>query len=46
MISAYAQAKDDAAFQAELAGLLKDYSGRPTPLYFAKRFSWGRSRVD
>ena len=37
--AAYAQAKDDAAFQAELAGLLKDYCGRPTPLYFAKRLT-------
>src|SRR3984957_12492610 len=29
----------DAAFQAELADLLKDYAGRPTPLYFAKRLT-------
>ena len=35
----YDKAKDDAAFQAELAGLLKDYAGRPTPLYFAKRLT-------
>ncbi len=35
----YEIAKSDAAFQAELAGLLKDYAGRPTPLYFAKRLS-------
>ncbi|TXK51917.1 tryptophan synthase subunit beta [Pontibacter qinzhouensis] len=27
------------AFQEELQGLLKDYVGRPTPLYFAKRLS-------
>lgn len=26
-------------FQEELQGLLKDYVGRPTPLYFAKRLS-------
>jgi tryptophan synthase beta chain len=26
-------------FQAEFAALLKDYAGRPTPLYFAKRLS-------
>jgi tryptophan synthase beta chain len=37
--AAYAVAKEDEAFQAELAGLLKDYCGRPTPLYFAKRLS-------
>ena len=36
---AYEAAKADAAFQAELAGLLKDFAGRPTPLYYAKRLS-------
>jgi tryptophan synthase beta chain len=35
----YDAAKADAAFQAELANLLKDYAGRPTPLYFAKRLT-------
>jgi hypothetical protein len=35
----YEAAKNDAAFQAELAGLLKDYAGRPTPLYLAKRLT-------
>jgi len=35
----YEIAKADAAFQAELAGLLKDFAGRPTPLYFAKRLT-------
>ena len=35
----YDAAKNDAAFQAELAGLLKDYAGRPTPLYLAKRLT-------
>ena len=29
----------DKRFVAELGGLLKDYAGRPTPLYYAKRFS-------
>ncbi|MDW5265864.1 MULTISPECIES: tryptophan synthase subunit beta [Acidobacteriaceae] len=37
--AAYAQAKDDPAFQAELADLLHNYCGRPTPLYFAKRLT-------
>jgi tryptophan synthase beta chain len=37
--AAYADAQKDVAFQAELAGLLKDYCGRPTPLYFAKRLT-------
>jgi len=37
--AAYAEAQKDATFQAELDGLLKDYVGRPTPLYFAKRLT-------
>jgi tryptophan synthase beta chain len=37
--AAYAQAKDDPAFQSELADLLHNYCGRPTPLYFAKRLT-------
>jgi tryptophan synthase beta chain len=36
---AYALAQADPAFHAELDGLLKDYVGRPTPLYFAKRLT-------
>jgi tryptophan synthase beta chain len=36
---AYALAKEDSAFQAELADLLHNYCGRPTPLYFAKRLT-------
>jgi tryptophan synthase beta chain len=36
---AYAKAQADTAFQEELAGLLKNYCGRPTPLYFAKRLT-------
>lgn len=30
---------EDASFQAEFAQLLKDYVGRPSPLYLAKRLS-------
>jgi tryptophan synthase beta chain len=37
--TAYLAARDDPAFQAELADLLHNYAGRPTPLYFAKRLS-------
>jgi len=37
--TAYLAARDDPAFQAELAELLHNYAGRPTPLYFAKRLS-------
>jgi len=35
----YLVARDDAAFHAELERLLKDYVGRPTPLFFAKRLT-------
>jgi len=37
--AAYEEARADAAFQAELARLLADYAGRPTPLYHAARLS-------
>ena len=36
---AYRQSCRDAAFKAELNALLKDYAGRPTPLYFASRLT-------
>ena len=36
---AYARAKADPAFQAELAGFLTHYVGRPSPLYFAERLT-------
>ena len=36
---AYLATKTDSAFQAELSDLLKNYAGRPTPLYLAKRLS-------
>ena len=35
----YARAKADPAFQHELAELLRDFAGRPTPLYFAARLT-------
>lgn len=35
----YLQIMDDPAFKAEVAALLKDYVGRPTPLFFAERLS-------
>ena len=37
--SAYLATKEDAAFQAELNGLLTHYVGRPSPLYFAERLT-------
>ncbi len=44
---AYLAARDDPAFRAELEALLRDYAGRPTPLYFARRLSerMGGARV-
>ncbi len=39
LTAAYAEAKADPAFQAEIDRLAKDYVGRPTPLYEATRFS-------
>ena len=36
---AYAAALGDEAFQAELRALQVNYVGRPTPLYYAKRFT-------
>jgi len=36
---AYFAIKDDASFKAEYYDLLKNYVGRPSPLYFAKRLS-------
>jgi tryptophan synthase beta chain len=36
---AYFEARRDPEFRAELDDLLKNYAGRPTPLYFAKRLS-------
>jgi tryptophan synthase beta chain len=39
LTAAYEAARADESFQAEFAGLLKDYSGRPTPLFYAARLS-------
>jgi tryptophan synthase beta chain len=36
---AYAEAKIDPAFQQEMDGYLRDYVGRPSPLYFAERLT-------
>lgn len=37
--SQYIQIMEEPSFQKEFNQLLKDYVGRPTPLYYAKRFS-------
>jgi tryptophan synthase beta chain len=39
LAEAYHQAQQDELFQRELASLLRDYAGRPTPLYFAQNLS-------
>jgi len=36
---AYSSLKDDAQFQESFHALLRDYAGRPTPLYFAERLT-------
>jgi tryptophan synthase beta chain len=36
---AFAEAQSDASFRAELDALLRDFVGRPTPLYFAENLS-------
>ena len=40
------QYRQDPAFQQELQQLLKDYVGRPSPLYFAERLSQHYARPD
>ena len=44
---AYAAAKADPEFQAELSGYLTHYVGRPSPLYFAERLTrhFGGARI-
>jgi tryptophan synthase beta chain len=37
--AAWAEAREDEGFQEELAILLRDFVGRPTPLYLAERLS-------
>jgi tryptophan synthase beta chain len=39
LTKAYQEAKADDAFWSEFNTLSRDYSGRPTPLYFAKRLT-------
>lgn len=36
---AYLEVMEDPAFQKEFDGLLRDYVGRPSPLYYARRLS-------
>ncbi|PSH05662.1 MAG: tryptophan synthase subunit beta [Acidobacteria bacterium] len=39
LTAAFDQARDDESFQRELSELLAEYSGRPTPLYYAERLT-------
>jgi tryptophan synthase beta chain len=39
LAAAWADARTDAGFRAELDALLRDYVGRPTPLFLAERLS-------
>ncbi|MEX0886772.1 MAG: tryptophan synthase subunit beta [Phycisphaeraceae bacterium] len=47
LADAYARARADAAFDQQFRELLRDYVGRPTPLYFASRLteSLGGARI-
>ncbi len=44
---AYLEARQDPAFQSELDELLRNYAGRPTPLYYGRRLteSLGGARI-
>jgi len=44
--TAFYQYRDESSFQAELQDLLRDYVGRPTPLYFAERLTAHYAKPD
>jgi tryptophan synthase beta chain len=44
--AAYYQHTQDPEFQQQLSGLLRDYVGRPSPLYFAERLTAHYARPD
>jgi len=47
LADAFTAAGESASFQRELDGYLREYVGRPTPLYLARRLTerWGTGRV-
>ena len=45
LTAAWEQAREDPAFRDELAALLRDFVGRPTPLYEARRLSQRAGRT-
>jgi tryptophan synthase beta chain len=44
--TAYVQYRHDSSFQEELKALLRDYVGRPSPLYFAERLTTHYAKSD
>ncbi|MGK7872908.1 MAG: tryptophan synthase subunit beta [Xenococcaceae cyanobacterium] len=44
--AAFEQCRREPNFQLELQGLLRDYVGRPSPLYFAERLTANYERAD
>ena len=44
--TAYKKYRDEPSFQAELQDLLRDYVGRPSPLYFAERLTAHYAKPD
>ncbi|MDJ0698068.1 tryptophan synthase subunit beta [Mastigocoleus sp. MO_188.B34] len=44
--AAYQKYRQDPSFQAELQDLLRDYVGRPSPLYFAERLTQHYAKPD
>ncbi len=44
LAAAWEAVRDDADYRMELAELLRDYAGRPTPLYLARRLSEAAGR--
>lgn len=44
--TAYQKYRQDPSFQAELQDLLRDYVGRPSPLYFAERLTKHYAKPD
>ncbi len=44
--AAYQQYRNEPSFQAELQNLMRDYVGRPSPLYFAERLTANYARPD
>ncbi len=44
--TAYQQYRTDPSFQSELQNLMRDYVGRPSPLYFAERITAHYAKAD